>query len=65
MVESICLPPYPSLLVPSSPTNNRTKNYITSAALDCGLILSTLLIFFTLILTNVTPPQVCTSDVLC
>ncbi len=32
-------------------------NYITSAALDCGLILCTLLIFFTLVLTNATPPQ--------
>lgn len=32
-------------------------NYITSAGLDCGLILSTLFIFFTLALTNVNPPQ--------
>ncbi|RKF53705.1 Sexual differentiation process protein isp4 [Golovinomyces cichoracearum] len=32
-------------------------NYITSAGLDCGLILCTLFIFFTLSLTNVTPPQ--------
>ncbi|KAK6594613.1 OPT family small oligopeptide transporter [Botrytis cinerea] len=32
-------------------------NYITSAALDTGLILCTLLIFFTLELTNAKPPQ--------
>ncbi|KAI5917267.1 small oligopeptide transporter [Camillea tinctor] len=32
-------------------------NYITSAALDCGLILSTIIIFFTLELTSVQPPQ--------
>lgn len=32
-------------------------NYILSAALDCGLILSTLLIFFTLYLTNVPHPD--------
>lgn len=32
-------------------------NYITSAALDCGLILSTLVIFFTLYLTSATEPQ--------
>lgn len=32
-------------------------NYITSAGLDSGLILCTLLIFFTLSLTNVKPPQ--------
>ncbi|KHJ34530.1 putative small oligopeptide opt family [Erysiphe necator] len=32
-------------------------SYITSAGLDSGLILSTLIIFFTLSLTNVTPPQ--------
>lgn len=30
-------------------------NYITSAALDCGLIISTLVIFFTLYLTNTHP----------
>lgn len=32
-------------------------NYITSAALDCGLIISTLLIFFTLYLTNMNSPS--------
>ncbi|EDO00783.1 hypothetical protein SS1G_03257 [Sclerotinia sclerotiorum 1980 UF-70] len=32
-------------------------NYVTSAALDTGLILCTLLIFFTLELTNAKPPQ--------
>jgi len=32
-------------------------NYITSAALDSGLIISTLIIFFTLYLTLATPPQ--------
>ncbi|KAI0487444.1 OPT family small oligopeptide transporter [Xylaria cf. heliscus] len=32
-------------------------NYITSAALDCGLIISTLLIFFTLYLTSATAPR--------
>ncbi|KAK9424113.1 putative OPT oligopeptide transporter protein-domain-containing protein [Seiridium unicorne] len=31
-------------------------NYITSAALDCGLIVATIIIFFTLYLTNMTPP---------
>jgi OPT family oligopeptide transporter len=31
-------------------------NYIVSAALDCGLIISTLLIFFTLYLTNADAP---------
>jgi len=32
-------------------------NYITSAALDTGLFISTILIFFTLILTNTPPPN--------
>lgn len=32
-------------------------NYITSGALDTGLIICTILIFFTLQLTNQTPPQ--------
>lgn len=32
-------------------------NYVVSAALDCGLILSTLVIFFTLYLTETKPPQ--------
>ncbi|CAK7271076.1 hypothetical protein SEPCBS119000_004415 [Sporothrix epigloea] len=32
-------------------------NYITSAALDCGLIVSTIVIFFALYLTNKTPIQ--------
>ncbi|KAL6698383.1 OPT oligopeptide transporter domain-containing protein [Trichoderma pleuroticola] len=32
-------------------------NYILSAALDCGLIISTLLIFFTLYLTNMNSPK--------
>jgi OPT family small oligopeptide transporter len=32
-------------------------NYITSAALDCGLIVSTLLIFFTLYLTSANDPD--------
>jgi hypothetical protein len=32
-------------------------NYITSAALDCGLILSTMVIFFTLYLTSANPPN--------
>lgn len=32
-------------------------NYITSAALDCGLILSTLVIFFTLYLTSSSSPN--------
>jgi OPT family small oligopeptide transporter len=32
-------------------------NYITSAALDCGLIVSTLLIFFTLYLTSAKEPN--------
>lgn len=32
-------------------------NYILSAALDCGLIISTLLIFFTLYLTNMNSPS--------
>ncbi|KAI8209324.1 Sexual differentiation process protein isp4 [Colletotrichum sp. SAR 10_76] len=32
-------------------------NYITSAALDCGLIVATLIIFFTLYLTSARPPQ--------
>jgi OPT family oligopeptide transporter len=32
-------------------------NYITSAALDCGLIVSTLVIFFTLYLTSAREPQ--------
>ncbi|KAI0868299.1 OPT family small oligopeptide transporter [Hypoxylon argillaceum] len=32
-------------------------NYITSAALDCGLILSTILIFFTLYLTSASAPR--------
>lgn len=32
-------------------------NYVVSAALDCGLIISTLVIFFTLYLTRATPPQ--------
>jgi len=34
-----------------------TYNYVTSAALDSGLALSTILIFFTLILTKATPPN--------
>ncbi|KAK8851665.1 small oligopeptide transporter [Apiospora arundinis] len=32
-------------------------NYVTSAALDCGLIVATLIIFLTLQLTNAKPPQ--------
>jgi hypothetical protein len=32
-------------------------NYVTSAALDSGLIMSTIVIFFTLYLTSVEPPQ--------
>ncbi|KAI0405606.1 OPT family small oligopeptide transporter [Xylaria palmicola] len=32
-------------------------NYITSAALDCGLIISAVLIFLTLYLTSASPPQ--------
>lgn len=32
-------------------------NYITSAALDTGLIMATIIIFFTLYLTNTTAPQ--------
>lgn len=32
-------------------------NYITSAALDTGLFISTIVIFFTLYLTNTKPPQ--------
>ncbi|KAI1339360.1 small oligopeptide transporter [Xylariaceae sp. FL0016] len=32
-------------------------NYITSAALDCGLVVCTVVIFFTLYLTSQTPPQ--------
>ncbi|ORY55280.1 OPT family small oligopeptide transporter [Pseudomassariella vexata] len=32
-------------------------NYITSAALDCGLVTSTIVIFFTLYLTEAYPPQ--------
>ncbi|KAI1424609.1 OPT family small oligopeptide transporter [Xylaria sp. FL1777] len=32
-------------------------NYTTSAALDCGLIISTILIFFTLYLTSANAPQ--------
>ena len=32
-------------------------NYITSAALDCGLIISTMVIFFTLYLTSATDPN--------
>lgn len=32
-------------------------NYITSAALDCGLIVSTLVVFFTLYLTSATSPN--------
>jgi hypothetical protein len=32
-------------------------NYITSAALDTGLFISTIVIFFTLYLTNTLPPQ--------
>ncbi|KAK8061347.1 hypothetical protein PG994_007713 [Apiospora phragmitis] len=32
-------------------------NYVTSAALDCGLIVATVIIFLTLQLTNATPPQ--------
>lgn len=32
-------------------------NYITSAALDCGLIISTLVIFFTLYLTSTSAPS--------
>jgi len=32
-------------------------NYATSAALDTGLFISTIIIFFTLDLTNATPPQ--------
>jgi OPT family small oligopeptide transporter len=32
-------------------------NYVTSAALDTGLLISTIVIFFTLMLTNATPPQ--------
>ncbi|RAL68392.1 hypothetical protein DID88_007123 [Monilinia fructigena] len=32
-------------------------NYVTSAALDTGLILCTLLVFFTLEITNARPPQ--------
>ena len=31
-------------------------NYVTSAALDCGLIISTIIIFFTLYLTNAQAP---------
>ncbi|KAI1079611.1 small oligopeptide transporter [Whalleya microplaca] len=32
-------------------------NYITSAALDCGLVVSTIIIFFTLYLTSAQAPQ--------
>ena len=32
-------------------------NYITSAALDCGLIVSTIVIFFALSMSNSTAPQ--------
>ncbi|CAK7563528.1 MAG: hypothetical protein SEPTF4163_001397 [Sporothrix epigloea] len=32
-------------------------NYVTSAALDCGLIVSTIVVFFALYLTNQTAPQ--------
>ncbi|KAF4448200.1 OPT family small oligopeptide transporter [Fusarium austroafricanum] len=32
-------------------------NYVTSAALDCGLIMSTMVIFFTLYLTSASPPN--------
>lgn len=32
-------------------------NYITSAALDCGLIVATIVIFFTLYLTSAAPPS--------
>jgi len=32
-------------------------NYITSAALDCGLIVSTIVIFFALSMSNAQPPQ--------
>ncbi|KAI0124710.1 OPT family small oligopeptide transporter [Xylariales sp. AK1849] len=32
-------------------------NYITSAALDCGLIIASIIIFFTLYLTTAQPPQ--------
>lgn len=32
-------------------------NYITSAALDCGLIVSTIVVFFGLYLTQVSPPN--------
>jgi len=32
-------------------------NYITSAALDCGLLVSTIVIFFALSMSNSTPPQ--------
>ncbi|KEZ39305.1 Uncharacterized protein SAPIO_CDS9989 [Scedosporium apiospermum] len=38
-------------------------NYILSAALDCGLILSTLVIFFTLYLTSAQAPQWWGNDV--
>jgi hypothetical protein len=34
-----------------------TYNYVTSAALDAGLALCTLLIFFALILPKVDPPK--------
>lgn len=34
-----------------------TYNYVTAAALDCGLILSTIVIFFAITLPNVTIPQ--------
>jgi len=32
-------------------------NYVTSAGLDCGLAICTILIFFTITLTNTTLPQ--------
>lgn len=31
-------------------------NYITSAALDCGLIISTIIVFFSLYMTNISGP---------
>ncbi len=32
-------------------------NYVTSAALDCGLIVATIVVFFALYVTSATPPQ--------
>lgn len=32
-------------------------NYITSAALDCGLISSTIVVFFSLYLSEANPPE--------